>query len=92
MCEHEQNRGKEESEGAPELAMPDCCGQMMAQMMRAFGPGSAGKGAAEAKSGGAGAPSCCESMTARMREAFSESSNGEGEESSSDEQGSGCCS
>ncbi len=29
MCEHEQNRGKEESEGAAEFATPDCCGPMM---------------------------------------------------------------
>ena len=29
MCEQEQNRGREESEGAAEFAMPDCCGPMM---------------------------------------------------------------
>jgi hypothetical protein len=92
MCEKEQNRGKEESEGSAEFAMPDCCGPMMARMMKACGPKSSGNGEAESEAGGAGAPSCCESMMARMREAFSESSSGEGEESSSDEKGSGCCS
>ena len=92
MCEQEQNHGKEESEGAAEFAMPDCCGPMMAQMMKVFGFGSAGKRAAEAEAGGAGAPGSCESMMARMREACSESSNGEGEESPSHEKGSGCCS
>ena len=90
MCEQEQNRGNGESEGAAEFAMPDCCGPMMAQMMKVFRPASAGKGAAEAETGGAGASRCCESMMARMREACSESSNGEGDESSSDERGAGC--
>lgn len=90
MCEQEQNRGNEKSEGAAEFAMPDCCGPKMAQMMKIFGPGSAGKREAEAEAGGAGASSCCESMMARMREACSESSNGEGDESSSDERGAGC--
>ena len=91
MCEQEQNRGNGESEGAAEFAMPDCCGPMMAQMMKIFGPASAGKGAAEAETGGAGAPSCCESMMARMREMCSEPSNHEGNESSSDEKGRACC-
>ena len=92
MNEQKQNPAKEAAQGTPEFAMPDCCGPIMARMMKACGPKSTGNGEAENHAGGAGAPSCCESMMARMRAACSESSNGEGEESSSDEKGSGCCS
>jgi len=92
MNEQNRNCTKEAAEGTAEFAMPDCCGPMMARMMKACGPKSTGNGEAESEAGGAGVPSCCESMMARLRDACSESSTGEGAESSSDEKGSGCCS
>ena len=92
MCEQEQNLGKEEPKAEAEFAMPDCCGPLMARMMKEFGPGSAGTEAVEAEPGGASVPSCCETMMTRMREACLKPSNGQVEESSSDEKGSGCCS
>ena len=92
MNEQKQNRKKEAADGTAGYAMPDCCGPMMARMMKVCGAKSSGNEEAESETGGTGAPGCCESMMARMRDACSESLNGEGEGSSSDEKGSGCCS
>jgi hypothetical protein len=89
MNEQKQNRKKEAADGTAGFAMPDCCGPMMVQMMKAFGTGPARNEAAEANK--AGVPSCCESMMIRMRESFSETTNSEDEDSSSDKKGSGCC-
>ena len=92
MSEQEQNHNQEATDGATEFKVPDCCGPAAARMMKAFGSRFTANGETDSKIGGTCAPSCCESMMARMRVACSESSNDEGEESSSDDQGSGCCS
>ena len=90
MNEQNQDHTKKSAEGKTEFKMPDCCGPMMARMMKACSPTSTEDGEAKAEADGTSFPRCCESMMARMRDMFPETSNGGDDESSSDDKRS-CC-